>query len=286
MNCLNCEWNLELDQSEHKSLSKLIKLEKNSLNENIFFDEIKNYYLNLGNDLEKKNLETNLLLNFEEFKNINHLKDSSIDSFLQNLLIKKEIINQSIDFPIQTKLRSKSSKRCKACRTSLMKPELDSFSTKFYKLSNAIDFLPSIEIKNYPMDLNINNNQFLLVFKNPLNIPMNIKISSHLNKLNLPVSKFKIDKKAENSSKLENFIKQLPYIELTKNTRISRTELMNRKPPIFENFENILEQNFNYIVIPIKFDENETGLIKTYLFVSVQTELFNTGFWCVLELNI
>jgi hypothetical protein len=175
-----------------------------------------------------------------------------------------------------------------------MKPDSDPLSTKFYKLSNAIDFIPSIEILAYPDSSSLRNHtNYLLILKNPLDIVMKINLSSSVEeefpvRLYLPVSKFEIGAKPENSSKLDVFIKTIPFVQLSRNTKLSRVELMNRSQPNFDTLENIVEQNHNYIVIPVEISQAPTSTtpVRVPLFVSVQTDHFSTGFWSVLEFNV
>lgn len=319
-NCSNCGWEAKLEtdlSTKTKSVARLIKTRLNTtVDALVQFDQLEKFYI------QEKQLTVNGEIPKQLFMQIQHLnlsqqlkKEEDILEYLNERILSKfdpsseteqlgklkniksysgsRASSNSLDvsLPSFTKLRTKCSKRCKSCRNVLMKPDSEPASTKFYKLSNAIDSLPELQVFDnaYSVKSNLMLKK-LLLFRNTLSTPVSISISTFMkvphtnNKINLPISKFTVNAKPENL-KLENLIKTMSTLELTKDTKLARTERLSRKTNTI-NDNNVYEAGLNYIVIPLLIElENEDQRdLKIPIFISLESETVTTGYWVVVQL--
>ncbi len=330
MKCLQCDWQWETGELEkQRALSRVVKRQLNMKNPMQRFSILETFYLQrkqlLQGELEiskdtalqmsKLKLNDGDLKDIQSFIGRNSIKKFDRDEDLQNVefLSKQESNSQILTYtqsikstipqrsissvpPNSTKLKTKISKRCKACRNSLMKPDKEITSVKFYKLSNAIDYLPLLKIHPHPnfKSSPTPSTQYksLLSFENPLDIPMKLTISTysitpglHNHKVHIPNFEFELPGKPENYSTLQNFIKTIPTIELLKDTKLGRIEHMNRNPINFDY--DVVEKGINWCVFPILIevdDSNGIGYeLEIPVFITVKTEFYSTGYWSVLK---
>ncbi|CCH44205.1 Dynactin subunit 4 [Wickerhamomyces ciferrii] len=323
LKCLNskCQWSWETGELEKsRALSRVAKSQINQTDEMQKFSKLELFYIqrkqilqgnfqipkNITMEMINLKLNDNKPMDLEKYlqrdsiTKLNQNLDQSSMTYLKNQHSNDSIINykQSMKSiippkdktikipPISTKLSIKTSKRCKACRNSLMKPDKEITSSKFYKLSNAIDYLPTIQIHN----LENLPNRFLLSFQNPQSVKMEITISSYSSipttnhKVHLPITEILLDSKPDSSKNLENFVKSIPTVMLTRETKISRVELMNRSKYNFEY--DVKEQGINWCCLPINIEFNSNELDKKIpIFITVKTEFYGLGYWAILDIE-
>lgn len=324
MKCSSCAYTYETEPIEKmRSVSRSVKKELAKNPDVMMFADLQRFYIQ-EKQLNARQIDVpkNYVTQFAELK----VKDCDIYQFIRRSTIRpmaaEDIAHQyeqtdnsgvipydiglrghtlSKDhaLPLRTPLICKHSKRCKACRSSLVKPDQDPSSVKFYKLSNAIDFIPALRIHDNPTYVNAMSsgslNKFILVMANPLDTEISVSLSTYAqtpgqfqHTIHIPVSSFSLGPRPENALKLESIIQSTPSIELTKATKLSRVELMNRRPVLYDSDEAIYERGKNYIVVPlsVKVDDNGVGSVKVPLLVSFSGEGIGVAFWCVFEVKI
>ncbi|KAH3680494.1 hypothetical protein WICMUC_000282 [Wickerhamomyces mucosus] len=306
--CNQCQWEYRLNHEGKSriSLNKIIKLQtqQNDLDFKFFADLSKFYISQKKNNQQFNNhndYNDEYKLYYKEYTLQNLDQNIKFEEFLESKIVKPLDLNKDKDqlqirinsthensklLPIANKLSTKYSKRCKSCRSTIMKPDSVINSTKFYRLGNAIDYLPTV--KFFERD----NNQQMLLFKNPLNKSIDIKLSFEKSNEISTLSNFTIPGKNLEDKSIKSLVKQLSTVELTSNTRTSRIELMNRKPlnSINNNHEkngldqdqdlSILELGNGFILIPLKINNHEAKRFS--FFISMKAKDFEFGYWSVL----
>jgi len=96
-------------------------------------------------------------------------------------------------WPINMQLRAKRSKRCRACRHILVKPESKPASTRFRIKMLALNYIPAIQIRQYSPDIPLppltaytpppeltagTTHSFILTITNPLYDPIRLTLST------------------------------------------------------------------------------------------------------------
>lgn len=326
LKCSSCLWNWETGELEKpRALARIVKNIINRENlEMQRFSTLETFYLqkkqllqgnyqiskplaiqmlnlNLKNDHQK---DVENFINRHAIMKFNRELDIEQSTKLSQFSNNNEILNynqrnksiipnrfDSQPPPNSTKLRIKTSKRCKGCRNSLMKPDKDPSSSKFYKLSNAIDYLPNLKIHPHPHSSSTLL-KFLLSFTNPLDIPLKITISSFSTipgfpnrKIHLPHNEFELGPKPGNVSKIEGFVKTIPTVELTRETNIGRIELMNRS---IINFEyDVVEKGINWCVFPLSVEiDHPITELQIPVFITVKANYYSSGYWAILKPKI
>ncbi|ODV70855.1 uncharacterized protein CYBJADRAFT_56386 [Cyberlindnera jadinii NRRL Y-1542] len=326
MSCSTCDYIYTSEPLERlRPMARVVKTEQNKRESMRMFSDLQKFYLQqrqleLGNEDIPKSIVTEYskmkvkeygIYEFMRRSTVRALDEETVESFAR-LANNESILSYDIGLgdssrfksealPLQTKLRCKYAKRCKACRSSLMKPDHDPTSVKFYKLSNAIDTLPSIRV--YP---NPNNNtdtsmtpgsiaSFVVVVQNALDSDINVNLSAYtelpggFHQVQLPKSSFTLHRKPESHTKLEVLIDCTPSIELSRGTKASRVALMNRPVIDYSDDDMVYEHRQNYIVVPMKVVIHENSqpqtTVKVPILVSFKGEDVAVAFWCVLELG-
>jgi len=332
MKCGRCDWRWETGElDKNRALTRVVKNQLNQKESMQRFSQLETMYLQKkqlfqGNFQVSKDTAvqmSKLKLQDDKFQDIqSFISRKSILKFPQeqdinqsNLMAQQTSNNEIIPYiqslksiipqrfkqnipPNPTKLKTKISKRCKACRNSLMKPDKDPISVKFYKLSNAIDYLPTINIHKHPSFKEFQTIKpsilikYLCSFQNPLDIPMKLTISTYSitpgnfpHKVHLPFFEFELGPRPENYSKLEGLIKTIPTVELSKETKMGRIELMNRN---IVNFEyDLMDKGINWCTLPIQIQVCSNGdedyELEVPIFITVKTDFFSSGYWSILK---
>lgn len=314
-----------------RSLARVVKNEVNELDQIQMFSDLEKFYIQ-SKQIQDGHIDIHkaILKQCAELK----IKDSAIPDFIRRSTVKpfdldadqeaakvRSRLNSNSDtikydnalihpvptfaksgkvYPVSTKLRVKHSKRCKACRTSLMKPDHDPTSVKFYKLSNSIDFLPTITIHPHPThqtpQCSGSTITYVLTFQNPLDSEVQITLSSPkappqttFSTAQLPITNFKLGARPENSTKLETIVKSTPSIQLNRETKLGRVELMSRVPANYEIQEGIYERAMNFCVIPINImvsnDLKAGDGLRVPVLVGVRGKDIACGYWIVLDMG-
>lgn len=101
--------------------------------------------------------------------------------------IQRDLIDKSQGFPLPQPLRSKRTKRCRACHHMLVKPESKPSSTKFKIKLMALNYLPSLRLSPYtnkpgtayPASLMARKaHTLLLTVTNPMQVSMKVVLSA------------------------------------------------------------------------------------------------------------
>lgn len=232
--------------------------------------------------------------------------------------------------PIPKKLVSKKSYTCLKCRQVLFMPHKEPSLIKLLTKWNAIDFLPMLRIsslinKEYPKSLQFGNLYDLLInVINPLPVDIDMVITTMsqvsleflsdplLNlQVTLPVSHVKI--KGQKQKKDPNsIVKSIPTPFLTKNTKLSRTELImrlgklnsarNSSDDSFEESDITVDKGDNWCLIPFNISFESSGLqnslvtIKIPFYITTKSQVpesiqnlklpnlhLSYGFWTVIN---
>ena len=232
--------------------------------------------------------------------------------------------------PIPKKLVSKISYTCLKCGQILLMPHKEPSLIKLLTKWNAIDFLPMLRIsslinKEYPKSLQIGKLYDLLInVINPLPVDIDMVITTMsqvsleflsdplLNlQVTLPVSRIKIrgqkQKKDPNS-----IVKSIPTPFLTKNTKLSRTELIMRLGKLnsarncsddsFEVPDITVDKGDNWCLMPFNISvessdlQNPLASIQIPFYITIKSQVpesiqnlkvpnlhLSYGFWTVIN---
>jgi hypothetical protein len=307
-------------------MSRVVKSEMNKCEEMKMFSDLEKFYiqqkqLHAGQiDIPRQVVTEFAQLKVKDYDIYEFMRRSSIKTMTDDTAIVDQYANQSSNgdtipydislrgatfsktnaLPLQTKLICKHSKRCKACRTSLVKPDHDPASVKFYKLSNAVDFIPSIRALHNPTHKNhltpSSTNKYVMVIQNPLDLKVNVSVTAPPltpgplgHRVHIPISSFSLKPKPDSPLKLEQILQSTPSIELTKGTKLSRAELMNRPSVKYDSEESILEQRANYVMIPIRIELDDNSgkgcIVRVPILLSFKGDGIAVAFWAVLDMG-
>lgn len=254
--CPSCEYRYKLPLERRNSRLSVSKLLQNKINES-------NSELNQFSDLEKYYICTSREeIKFIRKREVSLLRDNYTRSQSTNLIkeLEQEIhsdpstlmFDPNLSHPKFTPLQTKTSKRCKSCREIITKPESDPSSVRFYKLSNAFDHLPVVQLYRNGKTRNL-----MLLFKSNHEKEISVNISSLDKGLFFPVSKFNIKPKSPIKS-LKGYLKGLSLIEIESgSTKTARIETMNRRPLNYGSSNEIIDEGEGFVVIPIKIESVE-----------------------------
>lgn len=297
------------------------------------FNRVKGYYKNLVNyesltDQMVKDLKAGREVTSP--RNLEHLKAYNLDIdnageldklkyLLDHLELEEdryqptEPLNNGITilqkpFPVPRKLLTRETIKCCDCSQILQIPNDEMISTKFVSRFSASDYIPSINISpmiNQPWPVWQNGNYTLLVtIVNPLKSSVVVTLSAPSSIPNkgiihstIPVSEITLGPYNDK----DHPIRSIPTVHLTKNTKLSRAEIIMRTgrigPQSTNQIESLIEKSDNWGCLPIELTLEQTEDITIPIYVSVKTKLpdsikslslsrseLSFGFWTVIEL--
>lgn len=237
-------------------------------------------------------------------------------------------INNSINpkwvrqYPIPKPLTSQSCLRCCDCNHELLVPTDDLLSTKFSIKWNANDYLPLLTMsplinQGFPNTFVSGTlYTFLIHIINPLPflVSLNVSIPSVLQiddvsiHNTIPVSSVRIG----GYNPKDHIIRGIPTAYLTRDTKVSRAELIMRVGKINSNkdndtsidlLESLIEKSDNWYLLPIEIVLNSLAVksidsLKIPVFVTLNSKIpesmkqlglskkeLSFGFWTVIDLG-
>ncbi|GMF53531.1 unnamed protein product [[Candida] boidinii] len=256
-------------------------------------------------------------------------------------------------FPISAGLKSKCTVHCKKCDKLLLQPDENPIQSKPLKSSFAVNLLPKLylnHLKGYNPDIKYSENKqykILISFANQASFEVSFKISTAsaydklLNPIDtsetnpppassvkekneqeisfiarLPCTNFRLGPKPSKLNKPADYVKTIPTIQLTDETKISKAELVMRDPvaltkisvvPKFKEREitdfsddlslsEPVDSGVNWCTVPLIVDikslPTTTEMLKLPLYVTIasgetedEEQDSKVGFWSILNLG-
>lgn len=329
MKCASCPYEYQsVPLDKLRSMSRVIKAQINKTPDVTMFSNLQKFYIQEKQlSMGKLEIPKSIVTKFSQVK----IKDCDIYEFMRRSTVQdldhesaslKYLAEQSNNtdtipydlsqrgitqsrkqaLPLQTRLRCKYNKRCKACRRSLMKPDNEPTSVKFYKLSNAIEYLPSLRIHHNPTTIKTlttrSENNFVLILQNTLECSLKVTLSAHSpapgiqgHVVSIPISSLSLQPRPHESAlKLETVLECTPSIELTRGSKASRVELMNRPSVKYDTYESVYEQRKNFAAVPLRITLGEYcksgDKVEVPLLVSFTGDDIGVAFWSVFDLGV
>ncbi|OWB62120.1 hypothetical protein B5S29_g3037 [[Candida] boidinii] len=256
-------------------------------------------------------------------------------------------------FPISAVLKSKCTTHCKNCDKLLLQPDDNPIQTKPVKSSFAVNLLPKLylnHLKGDNSDFKFSENKqykILISFANQASFKMSFTISTastydkflnpidntqtnspsypSVNEKNerdisvivrLPCTNFSLGPKPDKLNKPVDFVKTIPTIQLTDETKVSKAELVMRDPVALTkisavpksketdisdfsddlSFAQPVDSGVNWCTVPlivdIKSDPVKKEMLKIPLYVTIasgetedEEQDSKVGFWSILNLG-
>lgn len=215
--------------------------------------------------------------------------------------------SDALELPLQMHLRCKYKYSCPYCLNTLLKPETQPKSLKFYTTSFAVKYLPALslaprsQIDNKVYD----DTRFALVINNPTSSEeMRITMSGS-DGLFIPITEVRIravtpvtpSHQDHGLKTIEQFILSVPTYKLTADTKLSRVERTKRlgkknlsvystannsSTSLLEDLEDykLLDQGSGWCIVPVNVLNNAS---VHSLFITVATQKFKVTMNCVIK---
>lgn len=215
--------------------------------------------------------------------------------------------SDALELPLQMHLRCKYKYICPHCLNTLLKPETQPKSLKFYTTSFAVKYLPALslaprsQIDNKVYD----DTRFALVISNPTSSEEMCITMSGSDGLFIPITEVRIravtpvtpSHQDHGLKMIEQFILSVPTYKLTADTKLSRVErtrrLGNKNLNIYSTANNsstslledledykLLDQGSGWCIVPVNLLNNAS---VHSLFITVATQKFKVTMNCVIK---
>ncbi|KAH3682367.1 hypothetical protein WICPIJ_006681 [Wickerhamomyces pijperi] len=250
LQCTSCDYAYTSTQGhrsdKHSPLKQIYKDIKQPSDVNERFLQLEKYFSSNAND--PNSTQPPELMKTRRDKTL--LSESSI---LQELDDSSSTHRTVPQLPKIIPMITKTSKRCKACREMIMKPEVSSGSVRFYKLSNAFDQLPTLKLFRI-------KDEHVILLKSFLDKDVTITLTSFDNGLFFPLTEAVITAKCQDKS-FKGFLKSASLLEINNwNSKAGRIEKMTRKPLVVnDSIDAVIEQGEGFVAIPVKLGETDSN---------------------------